>query len=83
MFHSARPAAGGPAELAEKPGVFMHLDFTDEQLGLRRQIRGYYEKLCTPDLRAAFDAEWDEGGGPGFRRIGGAMGFAERMPAGD
>src|SRR5512139_858795 len=52
----------------------MHLDFTDEQLGLRRQIRGYYEKLFTPDLRAAFDAEWDECGGPVFRKIVGAMG---------
>jgi alkylation response protein AidB-like acyl-CoA dehydrogenase len=74
MFHSGRSAGGGTAELAEKPGVFMHLDFTDEQLGLRRQIRGYYEKLFTPDLRAAFDAEWDECGGPVFRKIVGAMG---------
>jgi alkylation response protein AidB-like acyl-CoA dehydrogenase len=52
----------------------MHLDFTDEQQGLRREIRGYYEKLFTPELRAAFDEEWDECGGPVFRRIVGAMG---------
>jgi alkylation response protein AidB-like acyl-CoA dehydrogenase len=52
----------------------MHLDFTDEQQGLRRQIRSYYEKLFTPELRTAFDAEWDECGGPVFRRIVGAMG---------
>ena len=52
----------------------MYLDFTDEQQALRREIRGYYERLFTPELRAAFDEEWDECGGPVFRKIVGAMG---------
>ena len=52
----------------------MYLDFTDEQLALRQEIRGYYERLFTPELRAAFDEEWDECGGPVFRKIVGRMG---------
>jgi alkylation response protein AidB-like acyl-CoA dehydrogenase len=52
----------------------MHLDFTAEQQQLRRQIRGFYTELFTPELRASFDAEWDECGGPVFRKIVGAMG---------
>jgi hypothetical protein len=52
----------------------MHLDFTAEQQELRRQIREYYRELFTPALRAAFDAEWDECGGPVFRKIVGHMG---------
>ena len=52
----------------------MHLDFTEEQQALRREIRGYYERLFTPELRAAFDAEWDECGGPVFRKIVGQLG---------
>ena len=35
----------------------MYLDFTDEQQALRQEIRGYYQGLFTPELRAAFDAE--------------------------
>jgi alkylation response protein AidB-like acyl-CoA dehydrogenase len=52
----------------------MYLDFTDEQQALRSEIRGYYERLFTPELRAAFDAEWDECGGPIFRKIVGQLG---------
>jgi alkylation response protein AidB-like acyl-CoA dehydrogenase len=52
----------------------MHLDFTPEQQTLRRQIRSYYKELFTPDLRAAFDAEREEMGGPVFREIVGRMG---------
>jgi len=52
----------------------MHLDFTPEQDALRRQIRGYYRDLFTPELRAALDAEWHECGGPVFRHVVGRMG---------
>jgi 3-oxocholest-4-en-26-oyl-CoA dehydrogenase alpha subunit len=52
----------------------MYLDFTHEQQALRREIRGYYERLFTPELRAAFDEEWDECGGPVFRKIVGSLG---------
>jgi alkylation response protein AidB-like acyl-CoA dehydrogenase len=52
----------------------MYLDFTDEQQALRSEIRGYYDRLFTPELRAAFDAEWDECGGPVFRKIVGQLG---------
>jgi alkylation response protein AidB-like acyl-CoA dehydrogenase len=52
----------------------MHLDFTPEQQALRRTIRRYYEELFTPELRAAFEAEREEMGGPVFREIVGRMG---------
>ncbi len=52
----------------------MHLDFTPEQQTLRRTIRRYYEELFTPELRAAFEAEREEMGGPVFREIVGRMG---------
>jgi alkylation response protein AidB-like acyl-CoA dehydrogenase len=52
----------------------MHLDFTAEQDELRRRIRDYYRELFTPELRAEFDAEWDECGGPVFRKVVGSMG---------
>jgi len=52
----------------------MHLDFTPEQQQLRQEIRKYYEELFTPDLRTALDAEWDECGGPVFRKVVGRMG---------
>jgi len=52
----------------------MYLDFTPEQQALRHEIRDYYKQLFTPELRAAFDAEWDEVGGPVFRHIVGRMG---------
>ena len=47
----------------------MHPDFTPEQQALREEIREYYKKLFTPDLRAALDAEWHEVGGPVFRQV--------------
>jgi len=52
----------------------MHLDFTPEQERLRQEIRRYYAGLFTPELRAAFDAEHEEMGGPVFREIVGRMG---------
>jgi alkylation response protein AidB-like acyl-CoA dehydrogenase len=52
----------------------MHIDFSPEQTLLRQQIRDYYCELFTPELRAAFDAEHEEMGGPVFRQIVGQMG---------
>jgi alkylation response protein AidB-like acyl-CoA dehydrogenase len=52
----------------------MHLDFTPEQHALRQEIRQYYRRLFTPELRAALDAEWHEVGGPVFRQVVGRMG---------
>ena len=52
----------------------MHLDFTAEQSALRKELRDYYRDLFTPELRAAFDAEHEEMGGPVFREIVGRMG---------
>jgi len=52
----------------------MYLDFTPEQQALRKEIRDYYRRLFTPDLRAALDAEWHECGGPVFRHVVGRMG---------
>src|SRR5262249_12696352 len=57
-----------------RPADRMHLDFTPEQDALRREIRGYYRELFTPELRAALDAEWHEVGGPVFRHVVGRMG---------
>ena len=54
----------------------MHLDFTPEHDQLRKQIRSYYADLFTPEVRAAFDAEHEEMGGPVFREIVGRMGRA-------
>jgi alkylation response protein AidB-like acyl-CoA dehydrogenase len=47
----------------------MFLDFTQEQQALRKEIRDYYKRLFTPQLRAAMDAEWHEVGGPVFRQV--------------
>jgi alkylation response protein AidB-like acyl-CoA dehydrogenase len=52
----------------------MHLEFTPEQQRLRQEIRAYYRELFTPELRAAFDAEYEEMGGPVFREVVGRMG---------
>jgi len=52
----------------------MHIDFTPEHRALRKEIRSYYRELFTPELRAAFDAEHEEMGGPVFREIVGRMG---------
>jgi alkylation response protein AidB-like acyl-CoA dehydrogenase len=52
----------------------MHIDFAPEHEALRKEIRDYYRELFTPELRAAFDAEHEEMGGPVFREIVGRMG---------
>ncbi len=52
----------------------MHVDFTPEQHALRKEIRSYYEELFTPELRAAFDVEHEEMGGPVWKKIVGRMG---------
>jgi alkylation response protein AidB-like acyl-CoA dehydrogenase len=52
----------------------MHLDFTPEQDALRQEIRLYFERMFTPEVRAEFDREWDECGGPVFRRLVERMG---------
>ncbi|MEN8184977.1 MAG: acyl-CoA dehydrogenase family protein [Myxococcota bacterium] len=52
----------------------MHLDFTPEQQALRQEIRRYWQELFTPELRARFEAEHEEMGGPVFREIVGRMG---------
>jgi alkylation response protein AidB-like acyl-CoA dehydrogenase len=52
----------------------MFLDFTPEQKSLRREIRAYYRKLFTPELRRALDEQWDQLGGPAFREAMGRMG---------
>ncbi len=52
----------------------MDFEFSPEQQRLRREIRDYYRELFTPELRAAYDAEYEEMGGPVFREIVGRMG---------
>ncbi|MEE2677429.1 MAG: acyl-CoA dehydrogenase family protein [Myxococcota bacterium] len=52
----------------------MHVEFTPEQKKLRSEIRSYYRDLFTPELRAAFDAELEQMGGPVFREIVQRMG---------
>jgi alkylation response protein AidB-like acyl-CoA dehydrogenase len=52
----------------------MRIEFTPEQQALRQEIRQYYRELLTPELRAAFEAEREEMGGPVFREIVGRMG---------
>ncbi len=52
----------------------MHIDFTPEQQALRQEIRAYYRELFTPELRAAFDAELEEMGGPVWRELVRRMG---------
>jgi alkylation response protein AidB-like acyl-CoA dehydrogenase len=52
----------------------MFLDFTPEQETLRQEIRAYYARLFTPELRTALDEQWDQLGGPAFREAMGRMG---------
>ena len=52
----------------------MHLDFTPEQQALRQEIRRYWQELFTPEMRARFDAEHEDMGGPVFREIVRRMG---------
>ncbi len=52
----------------------MFLDYTPEQQALRKEIRNYYQGLFTPELRRAFDVEYELMGGPVFREIVGRLG---------
>jgi hypothetical protein len=52
----------------------MFVDFTPEQKALRQEIRAYYARLFTPELRRALDEQWDQLGGPAFREAMGRMG---------
>src|SRR3972149_7827556 len=50
----------------------MYIGYTAEQEGLRRELREYYERLLTPEVREALHAE--KGCGPVHRRIVRQMG---------
>ena len=52
----------------------MHIEFSDEHLALRKELRQYYADLFTAELRAALDEEFEEMGGPVFREVVGYMG---------
>ena len=52
----------------------MHIDFTPEQKALRREIRGYYRELFTPEVSRAFAAEREAMGGPVYAEIVGRLG---------
>ncbi|MDJ0865874.1 MAG: acyl-CoA dehydrogenase family protein [Myxococcota bacterium] len=54
----------------------MHLDFSAEQQALRKEIRGFYRALLTPERRAAFEAERESMGGPIYRELVREMGSA-------
>ena len=71
----------------------MKIEFTKQQLALKKQIRDYLEDLMTPQLRAELDSDPQsgaEGGGPEYRKalrqmgqdgwIG--MGWPERLGGG-
>src|SRR5215510_7020874 len=50
----------------------MYIGYTEEQEALRKELRAYYEKLLTPDVRAALARE--HGIGPTNRKIVRQMG---------
>ena len=50
----------------------MYIGYSEEQEGLRRELRGYYERLLTPAVRDALHAE--KGCGPVHRQIVRQMG---------
>jgi alkylation response protein AidB-like acyl-CoA dehydrogenase len=52
----------------------MQIDLTAEQHALRKELRAYYRELFTPELRAALDAEFEEVGGPVYRKVVARMG---------
>jgi alkylation response protein AidB-like acyl-CoA dehydrogenase len=52
----------------------MNLDCSSEHRELRKRIRAYYEDLFTPELRRAFDEEYEQAGGPIFKEIVGRLG---------
>jgi len=45
----------------------MKAEFTPAQEALRTELRAYFAKLMTPELRAECEAGTGEGGGPGFK----------------
>ena len=52
----------------------MYIEFTPKQQSLRQELREYYRRLFTPELRRALDEQWDQLGGPAFREAMGRMG---------
>jgi len=52
----------------------MQIEFSREQQTLRQELREYYRRLFTPELRRALDEQWDQLGGPAFREAMGRMG---------
>ena len=50
----------------------MFLDYTDEQLALRKELREYFDRLLTPDVRAEMGHPGE--GNPRFRTIVRQMG---------
>ncbi|MBW2237026.1 MAG: acyl-CoA dehydrogenase family protein [Deltaproteobacteria bacterium] len=52
----------------------MYIEFSPEQQTLRQELREYYRRLFTPELRRALDEQWDQLGGPAFREAMGRMG---------
>lgn len=44
----------------------MKIEFTPEQQALKEELRAYFDKLMTPELREEVDAAVGEGGGPLF-----------------
>ena len=45
----------------------MNIQFTQEQLALRDELRAYFAQLMTPELRAECERDMGEGGGPLWR----------------
>src|SRR5262249_61678460 len=50
----------------------MYIGYTEEQEALRKELRAYYQKLLTPEVRAALAAE--HGVGPTHRKVVRQMG---------
>tara|TARA_R110002110_G_scaffold406421_1_gene626243 strand:- start:38328 stop:39515 length:1188 start_codon:yes stop_codon:yes gene_type:complete len=45
----------------------MNIQFSEEQLALRDELRAYFARLMTPDLKAECERDMGEGGGPLWR----------------
>ena len=45
----------------------MNIQFTQEQLALRDELRAYFKDLMTPELQAECERDMGEGGGPLWR----------------
>ncbi|HUE59110.1 MAG TPA: acyl-CoA dehydrogenase family protein, partial [Acidimicrobiales bacterium] len=50
----------------------MYIAYTDEQEGLRKELRSYYERLLTPEVEA--ELAKSHGVGPALRRVVRQMG---------